>query len=487
MPLLVLYGFNEKEVYMKYVVTHCTFDGEAGGNPLWHSCILFSKMDEEKKMLEVVDTWGFYGLPTTNPSNSFFNQIKKKIGLDVDLTGNHGWLRHEEARYLDLGCGLHGTSFELTKEEFDELQKECLKMAAEQEQAVKEVVDTQGIKGKPEGKERIYSHEQFSNLIYKIELIKAEQQKRPARLKPFELRMNMGWTGPSLGCSSTCKTQSISLLAKVLSKEQIDRLTEDGKHPSVPRYSGRDERIFLHSSGPVREHKKASGDVVYYRDFKDPGVKLYWTVPPQEIETLSEETLNLLGVDSEHCDEVKGLVRKLQRSEWFIRNSKFPEKYQPYQKALIDQIIITYREFSTIEPKKAEPKVSGWYGYALSWFSAPRNEEEKKLLIKIGNAKMLLNSLYMAMVDDWKINDKLPMEPAVYQLYKANCEEHKASSEDEDIPMTPGNPIEAVVSYLSTKDKINLCQVLGRTYVDPVPEDDEESEDSVSFGMESSR
>ncbi|KTD79233.1 hypothetical protein [Legionella waltersii] len=471
---------------MKYVVTHCTFDGEAGGNPLWHSCILFSKMDEEKKMLEVVDTWGFYGLPTTNPSNSYLNQLKKKIGLDVDLTGNHGWLRHEDARYLDLGCGLHGTSFELTEDSFKQLRQECLKMVSDQEQAVKEVVESQGIKGKEQGKERIYSHEQFSNLIYKIELIKAEQQKREPRLKPFELRMSLGWTGPSLSCSSTCKTQSISLLSKVLSKEQIDRLTEEGKHPSVPRFSGQDERIYLHSTGPVREHKKASGDVVYYRDFKDPDVKLYWTVPPQEIETLSDETLNLLGVDSEHCDEVKGLVRKLQRSEWLIRNTKLPEKYQSYQKALIEQIVLTYREFSTIEPKKPEPKVSGWYGYALSLFSAPRNEEEKKLFIKIRNAKMLLNSLYMAMVDDWKINDKLPMEPAVYKSYKASSEEQKGLSESQETPIDLANPIESVVCYMSTKDKINLCQILGRRYVEPVSEDDDECEESLPVGMEPS-
>ncbi|WP_277619311.1 hypothetical protein [Legionella norrlandica] len=163
---------------MKYAVTYCTFDREAGGNPLWHSCILLSQLDETNKLLEVVDTWGFYGLPTTNRSDSWFDQLKIKIGLDVDLVGNHGILKHEELRFLDLGCGLHGVTFELTKQQFDFLQKKCMETANDQEKAINEFVETQGIKGKPPEKTRIYSHEQFSRLIYETEKIKAEQQGR---------------------------------------------------------------------------------------------------------------------------------------------------------------------------------------------------------------------------------------------------------------------------------------------------------------------
>ena len=138
---------------MKYAATYCTFDKEAGANPLWHSCILLSKLDEEKKLLEVVDNWGFYGLPTTQPGNSLINQLKIRMGLDIDLQDNHGMLRHEEIRYLDLGCGLHGTTFELTREQFDLLQKKCQDMAAEQDQAINEVVVFRESKGNPQSKQ----------------------------------------------------------------------------------------------------------------------------------------------------------------------------------------------------------------------------------------------------------------------------------------------------------------------------------------------
>lgn len=108
---------------MKYAVTFCTTDQEVGSNPLWHSCLLLSKMDETSKLLEVVDNWGFYGLPTTNRNNSWLDQLKIKMGLDVDLIGNHGMLRHEELRFLDQGYGLRGVTFELTKDDFELLQK----------------------------------------------------------------------------------------------------------------------------------------------------------------------------------------------------------------------------------------------------------------------------------------------------------------------------------------------------------------------------
>ncbi|HAT1660096.1 TPA: hypothetical protein JAZ42_08270 [Legionella pneumophila] len=446
---------------MKYVVTFCTTDQEVGSNPLWHSCILLSKMDETSKLLEVVDNWGFYGLPTTNRNSSLLNQLKIKMGLDVDLIGNHGMLRHEELRFLDQGCGLRGVTFELTKDDFELLQRKCLQMAADQETAINEFVETQGIKGKPPEKTRIYPHEQFSRLIYATEKIKAEQQGREARLKPFELRLSWGLFGPSLALSQNCKTQALSLLSYVLSKEQIERLTEYGEHPTVPRRSGPMEPIFLHSTGPLREHRKSSGDVVHYRDLKDPGVKLYWTVPPQELEALSEETIKLFQMDEEYCEEVKAIVRKLQRLEWLLINSNVPGKYRLYKDELINKVVECYKAFSIIEPKREEPKTGGWYGWALSLFSAPRNAEERTLQDKIKKAKSLFNTIYMAIVDNYQIDDDAPIENQNTLPYEETGDNRFE------------NMVEAVASYLSRKDKINLCKIIGRTYC----EDHVESED----------
>ncbi|WP_277619310.1 hypothetical protein [Legionella norrlandica] len=255
--------------------------------------------------------------------------------------------------------------------------------------------------------------------------------------------------GPSLALSHTCKTQSLSLLSYVLSKEQIERLTEYGKHPTLPRFSGVMEPIFLHSTGPLRQHKKSSGKIVYYRDFKDPEVKLYWTVPPQELEALSEDTIKLFEVDAEYSEEIKTVVRRLQQLEWLLRNAPIPPKYRQYQGELINKVIECYRAFAIIEPKQEKPKISGLYGWALSLFSAPRNEEERKLQDKIRKAKWLFNSIYMAM--DLQINDNAPMENTI--PYNEEIDEDRFE-----------NIAESVVSYLPEQDKINLCKIIGRNY-----------------------
>lgn len=459
--------FYNKDVDMKYVVTYCASDREAGSNPLWHSSILLSKLDEEKKLLEVIDNWGFYGVPTTQRDNSWSSRLKIKIGLDVDLKGNHGILRHEELRFLDLGRGLHGVSFELTKEQFELLQTKCQEMVRDQNAAISEVVDTQGLAGKPQEKTRIYAHEHLSTLIYSLEKLKAEQNKREPRLKPFELILSWGLTGPGLHHSYTCKSQVLALLSHVLSPEQIDRLTEGGKHPTIPRYSGPMESFSLHSTGPLRQHKKASGEVVHYRDFKDHDVKLYWTVPPQELEALSQDTIDLFQIDDEYCDEVKKLVRRLQHLEWFLRNVSAPVGYEQYKAGLIAQIIDAYKAFSIIEPKQISSTLPGWKSFAYSLFSWPRNDEEKSLKMKIRNAKMLFNSLYMAIVDNWRIEDN-------------QIETVEGSTQEKEGEDLKSSTFEAFVAYLPEQDQKYLCRILGRTYVkdDSLSETEEDEEEN---------
>lgn len=447
---------------MTYVVTYCTFDRNAGGNPLWHSCLLFSKLNQETGLLEVVDNWGFYGVPTTNRSNSWMNQLKIKIGLDVDLTGNHGMLRHEEMRFLDLGIGLNGTSFELSEEQYNLLHASCLKMVADQYAAIHEVVDSQHIEGAPPEKTRIYAHEKYSRIIYDLEKIKAEQQKREPRLKPFELRMNWGFWGPSLAQSYNCKSQAISLLSLVLSKAQIDRLTVGGQHPTIPKYSGKMESIHLHSEGPLRRHKKASGRIVHFRDGSDAGVKLYWTVPPQNIEVRSPATKKLLEIEGNYCSEVKKVVSRLQRLEWLFRNALVPEKYESYRQDLIAQIILYYKSFAVILPKTEEKMVSGWLGFGLYLLSAPRSMSERNLLLKLREANLLFNSLYMAIVDGYEIDDSLP-----------SC----VSGSEGD-----SNPLEHLAAYLSVDDQKQLCRIIGRNYCEADEEDDLDSEEELFGG-----
>lgn len=416
-----------------YTVTYCTMDQEAGANPMWHTCLLLSRLNEQTQKLEVIDNWGFYGLPSTVP-NSILRRVKIKAGLDVDLTGNHGMLRHEELRFLDLGCGLHGATFELTEEKFNELQQKCLKMVADQEAAINDVVKPLGLKGKPPSKSRIYPHEDLSTHIFALEKARAKELGKEPRLKEFNLMF---------GCARTCKAQAIELLEGILSPAQIKRIT--GLHRAVSRFSGKMENIYLHSSGPMRQHVKRSGEAIYYRDAADPAVKLHWTLPPQEIETLSGETRDLFKVHSDHCDEVKVIVRRLQRLEWLFINAVIDANYFELRDRLVTLIRNHYEAFAKIEPKQAKNTQSGWTGSFLWLLSLPRDSDEATLMTQIKKANHLFNSLYMAM-------DEADEKP------RTNFESNEAIEEDELIYL---------VNCLGQDRQQELCNIIGRNYIVP--------------------
>lgn len=437
---------------MKHMVTFCAFDQTVEGNPFWHGSFFLSQLDESKQLLEVVDAWGFYGVTSTGDRNSWLGKLKLKLAMDVDLQGNHGMLGHEELRFMDLGHGLHGYTFEITQGQFEELQNKCATVIEEQEAAIKEVVGTQNIKLEPTRKVRFYKEEPMSHHIFEIEKYKAKMEGRPPRLRPFDFHFSFGSWGLSLKKSHTCKTTALSILESVLTEEQLAPF----KNRSLPRFIPGLESILLHSTGPLRKHIKASGKQVFYRDRNDPDVKLYWSVPPQRLDALSEDTKSLFSINEEYCQEVKNLVSKLQRLEWLIRNASLPEKYQDYKEDLIKRIIECYQVFALITLKQ-NPKITGWLGFALSFFSLPKCQEEQTLQDNIQQAKILLNSLYMATVDEWQIDDNLPSETD--QIKDA-----------EDC-----NSLEAVVSYLPIKDKKALCKIIGRNYLE------REKSSSVAF------
>ncbi|KTD06068.1 hypothetical protein Lgra_2845 [Legionella gratiana] len=445
---------------MKYTVTFCVFDHTVEGNPFWHGSFFLSKLDDSKQLLEVAEAWGFYGVTSTTDKKSWWGKLKTKLALDVDFQGNHGWLTHEEVRFMDLGHGLHGYTFEITEEQFNELQKRCTRAVADQEAAIKEVVGSEKIPSDSARKVRFYKEEPVSKHIFEIEKYKAKMEGRQSRLKPFDLHVSLGFWGPSLEKSHTCKSEALNLLEGILTEEQLAPF----KATSLPRFISGLEPIFLHSTGKLHTHTRSSGKEVFYRDGHDEDVKLYWSVPPQHFEALSEDTVDLFSIDPEYVSEVKSMVSKLQRLEWSLRNASLPMQYQEYKDSLIDKVIACYKAFAIMEPKK-DTKISGWQGFALSLFSLPRSKEEKKLQDKIHQAKMLLNSIYMAIVDGWEIDDNYPSEVS-------------ATEHDEDY-----NPLEAIVSYLSIDDKKKLCQILGRSYVES-EEYEEMSDESLSVAAQ---
>lgn len=418
---------------MTYMVTFCATDQEAESNLMWHSCILLSQINEQNQ-LEVVDTWGFYGLPST-ASNTVGMVVKKTVGLDIDLCGNHAWLRHEDVRFLDRGTGLHGVSFELTKEQFDLLQNKCAKTVEEQEQAVEEMAGCLNLQPKDLAKTRIYPYEDSSLDIFAAEKAQARVEGRVSRLKSFELQVSWSMWGPHLRQASTCKSLLIeTLLSHVLTKEQINRITEQGKHPSVPRFSGPMETLYLHSRGPLCAHTKHSGEVIRYRDReKKPGVRLIWTVLPQNLDA-TEETKNLFKFSYNYRDGVKKTVKKLQGLEWLILNAVLPTEYEDFRQQLLHKIIEYYSNFSFITAKTPAAELSDMNLFRFKLWFAPPTAEEQILREKMGKAEGLFHSLHAAIIE-----------------------------ERVDIL----HPETALAAYLPQEAQIKICDLLGYVYEDP--------------------
>ncbi|MFI4963554.1 MAG: hypothetical protein ACHP6H_06845, partial [Legionellales bacterium] len=393
---------------MLYFVTFCTSDQDAGSNPFWHSCILLSQMDDEGQLMEVIDTWEFNGLPSTSESKHWAKQFFVKMtNLDLDLIGNHGMLCHAEYRYLDRGRGLHAVTFEVTEAQLRAMQNRCINRVEEQNRAIQEAADFLKITPKPKDKFKVYEYEHQSNFIFAVEQFKAAQEGRESRLKPFQLPLTLGLSGPQ---ASTCKSQAVSIFDGILSAEQIARITMKGTVSSTletfPRLSGKTEYIYLHTRGPLSKHTKASGEVVYFRDNKkDSNVKLYWTLPPQEFEALSETTSKLFKIDPDYVSKFKSSVKKLQGLKWLFINAKLPERLQDHKNNLVAEIEAIYQDLFSVGPRYTVEKNKDWYGYLHALFSLPAHSEQRVLQNIIDEHTQFFNRLYLAAVDGWEIEE----------------------------------------------------------------------------------
>lgn len=405
-----------------YTVTFCATDQEVDSNPFWHTCLLLSRFDELTKKMEVVENWGFGGVPANSPY-SFIRQIKHNLGLDTDFYGNHGMLYPEKMRYLERGCGLHGVTFELTEAKFKVLQEKCHQMEQDQNDAINDAVRDLNLKP-ASGRVRNYQYEHESQRIYQHELKKAQDEQRSPRLHEFSLFFWMG--------AHTCKAQILKLLYGVITPEQYQRIM--GWHLAVPRLSGTMENIYLHSTGPLSQHQKRSGQMAHYRKAAD--AKLYWTLAPQEVETLSQDTYHLFKIHAEHCEEVKHIIRQLQKLEWFFRDAILADVFTVHRNNLIEKIVRLYESFATLEPKKSQVAKNDWSSFWRWMASQPRDVDEKILIDKMNQAKGFIHSLYMAVVDNWDL-DTISQDP------------------------------EALVQCLNEGQQKELCELIGRAFIKP--------------------
>lgn len=325
-----------------YTVTFSTMDQDVGANPFWHTFLFLSRFDEKTNKHEVVENWGFYGNPPSS-KNKVARTLKASLGLETDFYGNHGTLKHEKLHYLDAGCGLHGVTFELSEEQFNELSRRCNDFETGQKAAISEALEDPQLKGKVKPKQkgekdRNYPEENYAKQIYDIELKKAREEKREPRLAEFAL------LGSFTRSAHTCKGQVLDLLDGIITPKQINRLR--GGHHAVSRFSGTTETIHLHSCGELAKFK---GEL---RSRNAASSKLYWTLPPQEIETNSAKTYNLFMMHPEYVSEAKKLISQLQRLYWFFINVEVDAKYKPYCEKLAQHLQECYEKFSVVQPKK---------------------------------------------------------------------------------------------------------------------------------------
>ena len=370
-----------------YTVTFCGMDGEADANPLWHTSLLLSQYDENLKKLEVVETWTFDG----NPANNHFpllRKIKRAFAVDTDFYGNHGMFHEEKLRRLDRGKGLHGVTFEVTQEKFKLLQERCHKMEADQNQAIDEAAHELNLKKKESSdKIRNYSLEHESRRIYHHEIEKAKKDHREPRLYEFSLT-------PS-PYAHTCKRHVLDLLKDIITPHQLNRIS--GTHPAITRMSGSLERIYLHSAGPLHDHQSSSGNVLHFRENND--ARLYWTLPPQEFEALSQETKDWLTIPDHQRHAAKNIIRQLQSLEWFLLNSILDEQHHELRDTLINKTIELYEAFALIDPEKPLVKktesISSWH-----LFSKHKQIDDVNIVTKLDNAKKFINSILMSLSHD---------------------------------------------------------------------------------------
>lgn len=425
---------------MGYLVTFCSFDMQAGSNPFWHNALLISKIDTHTQKIEVLSAWGFYGVSST--STSILRHIKRKVGLDIDLWGNHGWLVREEIRYMDKGLGLYGDTYALSIDEFNELQQELVRRLQEQDEAVAEA--TKALNLSPLRDEfKYYPAEENSARIFAWEKDLAVREFRKSRLKPFDFQVSWDLWCPSLKNSHTCKTEAIHLLEHALPQQDLRQYQRWTFPRFISRYM---EPIQLYSEGPSLKHRKNNGTVIHYRQWQ-PDVKLFWTVPPQKIISKNSEIYPNNTLDRHYSPQVRAAVKTLQRLEHLILNGKLDNSYhfmsarlENYRAVWVNKIREKYQEFSVVKNQpKMTPRVT-LLGKMNSWlFNLPRNQQQQQCHDYIEAIKNYFNDIYILICD----------------------KDLALSATEENID----NYLELMVLTFEVGVQKEICSLLGRTYL----------------------
>lgn len=377
-------------------------DPEVDANCLWHTFILLSRYDEKTKKIEVINDAGFYG-PTASVKTGFLYKLKRLVGFDTDLSGNHRYMMHEELRYMDRGRGIHGVTFELTEENFNKLLQRLHNLRKDQKNAIREAEEELKLDTKSDSKTRCYSGEKNSFKIFQHELNKAEKEKRQPRLKEFSLNL--------FNSPKSCKTHAIDILKGILTDKQIQRI--QGYWEAVTYFSGKLEPLPLHSRGPLYDYAKKG---TKYRDFKydandnkDTKTQLFFSIIPQNMEYLSNDTKELFHIDSAYIDRIRKVVRDLQGIEYVLKDFTMSQKYSPTHDDLLKRVIQHYEFFSIVRTNVKKEKKGATRVEPYDFWKSLRTDSSNDLLDRelvehLVAAEDFVQNLYAAIADDWEVN-----------------------------------------------------------------------------------
>ena len=292
---------------MKYIVSYCVEDREAGANPFWHGLLLLSTQASETAPITVDDAVGFYSQPSTT-KNPVIGGLKNMLGFPIDLQGGHGILKKELLRELD-GNGLHGISFEVTEQKYAAL-KGLYSQKMKLEAAAIDELNAELIK-------REEAPNNYNRYI--LELQKAATEQREPRLTPFHITMDVSWEGFDSSASHACKNMALSLLQEtgIINEATRDHI-EGGKATyAFPRYSGVSLKpLRLVSTGkPKPEESKTKQHVTYYNRMW--GVNpLYWATSPQFYQTADtqEDTVKAKATQKQY-QLIKDILTRIRAME----------------------------------------------------------------------------------------------------------------------------------------------------------------------------
>lgn len=328
----------QPQLQSRYFVTYAVMTEQVGANMLWHALLGLTYWPGPGKKAQLTNAWGYYAAPMAKPDNILEEikvGIKKKAGISFDFTGNYGYLKNEDVRFLDLGYGLKGETFEITYEQFMDLKVRCRNRIAIETQAIESAKDRL-IKAGIETPDSVD--------IYQEELRLAAEEKRPSRLEEFSFHYSLkdGFAG-----SQVCKTGAIGLLRDIKLEEQhVKSLIPYSRYAAFPRIRNKEnmEDLLFHSTGPRILYPKKN---TFFRAW-GPQTKLYWSLLPQVVVTKDEKLAALMKLPEKYVEPMKRLITELQKLELAIVNAAMPAEAKDRKQALVDKICGLYGAFSLL-------------------------------------------------------------------------------------------------------------------------------------------